>query len=130
MAILLIIIVLIYFIGSRENIDSSTDNSKQDTISKLETEEKDMAKERKRFTKFDVDCSDAIHEKTEMALSNLIRIYDYQKEIPTGKKLAEDMKEYTGNNKYAENLVLLELGSCSEFYKRFFLVDCIIKLNN
>lgn len=117
LAILLIIIVLIYFIGSRENIDNSTDTSKQDTNSELETEEKGMTKERT----FDADCSNEIHEKTERALNNIIRIYDYQKDIPTGKKLAEDMKEYTGDDEQSKKFTFSRAWFMFRIFKKTFL---------
>lgn len=79
-----------------------------------------MSKERKRFTTFDADCYNAVYNETEMALSNIIRIYDYQKDIPQGKILAERTKKYTEDNEHSENLLLVELGSCVEFSKRLF----------
>lgn len=122
---ILIIGISVPVIGFGKHNQKEDANKKEyDTLytdkkNNVEEEEK-MTKERKKFKNFDADCYNAIYDATEEALQNIIRIYDYQKDIPRTKKMAKDMKEYTGDNEQSKQLILVELGSCSEFSERLF----------
>lgn len=76
----------------------------------------------KRFNEFNEDCYNAIYDATEKMVCDIIKMYDYQKDIPNAKKLIEKTRMFDKENS-SNKILKQELSSCvklsNDIYSNF-----------